>query len=37
MKRFSLLSGAYINAGDFLIVDRTKKLLRYVYPDCEIT
>ncbi len=36
MKKFSLLSGAFINAGDFLIVDRTKKLLREVYPNCEI-
>ncbi|MBR6067772.1 MAG: polysaccharide pyruvyl transferase family protein [Bacteroidales bacterium] len=32
----SLLTGAYKNAGDFLIVDRCKKLLRYVYPDCNI-
>lgn len=32
----SLLSGAYKNAGDFLIVDRTIKLLNYVYPDCCI-
>lgn len=32
----SLLTGAYKNAGDFLIVDRSKKLLRYVYPDCNI-
>ena len=33
----SLLSGAYKNAGDFLIVDRCKKLLKYVYPECNIT
>lgn len=35
MKIF-LMSGAYRNAGDFLIVDRSIKLLKYVYPDCEI-
>lgn len=34
--KFSVLSGAYKNAGDFLIVDRSVKLLRYVYPNCEI-
>ena len=34
--KVSLLSGAYINAGDFLIVDRTKKLLKTIYPECEI-
>lgn len=34
--KFSILSGAYINAGDFLIVDRTIKLLKYFYPDSEI-
>lgn len=33
---FSLLSGAYVNAGDFLIVDRTKKLLKEIYPNCNI-
>jgi hypothetical protein len=33
--RFSILSGAYKNAGDFLIVQRCKELLAYVYPDCE--
>ena len=35
--KLSVLSGAYINAGDFLIVDRTIKLLEHIYPDCEIT
>lgn len=35
MKLF-VLSGAYKNAGDFLIVDRSIQLLKYVYPDCEI-
>lgn len=34
--KFSILSGAYINAGDFLIVDRTIKLLKYIYPNCII-
>ncbi len=34
--RFSVLSGAYINAGDFLIVDRSIKLLKNIYEDCEI-
>lgn len=37
MKKFSLLSGAFVNAGDFLIVDRTRKLLEKVYPNCVIT
>lgn len=34
--RIALLSGAYKNAGDFLIVNRTIELLKYVNPDCEI-
>ena len=34
--KFGLLSGAYINAGDFLIVERTKALLLKIFPDCEI-
>lgn len=34
--KFSILSGAYVNAGDFLIVDRSIKLLQHIYPDCEI-
>ena len=29
--RFSLLSGAYKNSGDYLIVERSKALLRYVF------
>ena len=37
MIHFSFLSGAYKNAGDFLIVERSKALLRHVYPDCQIT
>lgn len=32
-----MLSGAYKNAGDFLIERRCGELLRYVYPGCEIT
>lgn len=36
MKKFSILSGAYINAGDFLIVKRTEELIKYVYPNCKI-
>ncbi len=35
--KFSILSGAYVNAGDFLIVHRTIQLLKNVYPDCEIS
>ena len=31
-----VLSGAIKNAGDFLIVERSKALLRHVYPQCEI-
>lgn len=34
--KISLLSGAFKNAGDHLIVQRCKDLLQYVYPDCEI-
>lgn len=34
--KIALLSGAYKNAGDFLIVQRSKELLKYVYPNCEI-
>lgn len=32
-----LLSGAYKNAGDFLIVHRCKELLQYCFPNCEIS
>lgn len=34
--KFSILSGAYVNAGDFLIVDRSIQLLKHFYKDCEI-
>ncbi len=34
--KFSVLSGAYVNAGDFLIVDRTIKLLKEVFPEAII-
>lgn len=34
--KITLLSGAYKNAGDFLIVERSEQLLRYVYPTAEI-
>ena len=34
--KFTVLSGAYINAGDFLIVNRSIKLLKNIYKDCEI-
>ncbi len=37
IKKFSLLSGVFVNAGDFLIVDRTRKLLEKMYPNCVIT
>lgn len=36
MMKIALLSGAYKNAGDFLIVKRSEQLLRYVYPKAEI-
>lgn len=31
-----MLSGAYKNAGDFLIVERSRLLLKHFIPDCEI-
>lgn len=34
--KIALLSGALKNAGDFLIVERSKKLLQKFYPDCVI-
>lgn len=34
--KIALLSGAYKNAGDFLIVKRSEQLLKYVYPRAEI-
>lgn len=36
MMRFAVMSGADINAGDFLIVNRAKQLLKHFYPDCEL-
>lgn len=36
MLKIALLHGAIENAGDFLILDRTKKLLTHFYPSCEI-
>lgn len=33
--RFAVLSGAYKNAGDYLIVDRSIKLLSPIYPEAE--
>lgn len=33
--KIALFQGAFNNAGDYLIVDRTKKLIRHFYPDCE--
>jgi len=36
MPKLAVLSGAYKNAGDFLIVKRSVELLKYVYPECEI-
>ena len=34
--KIALLSGAIKNSGDFLIVKRSKELIKYVYPNCEI-
>lgn len=34
--KFFVLTGALINAGDFLITERTKQLLEEVYPNCEV-
>ena len=34
--KFVLMSGAIKNAGDFLIAERSKQLLRQVYPSAEI-
>ena len=34
--KFALLSGAYKNSGDYLIEQRAKSLLQFVYPDSEI-
>ena len=35
--KISLLSGAYKNAGDFLIVSRCKELLLNIFPEAIIT
>ncbi len=35
--RIALLSGAIKNSGDYLIVMRSKELLKFCYPNCEIT
>lgn len=35
--KIALLSGAYKNAGDFLIEKRCRALLQYCYPDAEIS
>lgn len=35
--KIALMHGAKINAGDFLIKKRSIELLRYCYPQCEIT
>ena len=37
MKKFIILSGAYINAGDFLIEKRSKELLMHHIPDAKIS
>ena len=34
--KFYCLNGAYKNAGDFLIAQRCKELLRYCVPNCDI-
>lgn len=35
--KIALLHGAMKNAGDFLILERTKELLRHFYPKCVIS
>lgn len=34
--KIAVLSGAIKNAGDFLIKERCKKILEFVYKDCEV-
>lgn len=34
--KIALLHGTLKNVGDLLVLDRAKKLLKYVYPACEI-
>lgn len=36
MKKIALMSGAYVNAGDFLIEQRCQELLKHFVPDAEI-
>lgn len=36
MLKIAYLSGAYKNAGDYLIEQRAVELLRYVYPEAEL-
>ena len=36
-RKFAMMSGALKNAGDFLIVKRSRELLEYVYPGAEFT
>lgn len=33
----ALLSGAYKNAGDYLIVHRCEALIKHIFPGCTIT
>lgn len=37
MKKICLMSGAVVNAGDFLIEKRTKELINHFLPDSEVT
>lgn len=34
--KIALLHGARVNAGDFLILERSKQLLKHYYPECMI-
>lgn len=34
--KIALLVGKIKNAGDYLIAERTKQLLKSVYPECEV-
>lgn len=36
MSKIAFLTGAFKNAGDFLIVERSEALLRHCIPDCEL-
>lgn len=35
--KVALLSGAYKNAGDYLIIQRCRELIEHVFPTCTIT